>query len=332
MLYGRTAILAGSVFLCLLALEGWLRFTHRGIRTYLPPGAYQSHPTCRYTLKPNFTGRSLGVPFQFNAKGFRDLERSYEKGVGVFRILCIGDSVTFGPGLPFEKTYPQMLERRLNQRFPDRQIEVLNMSVPSYGTVYEARLLEEEGVRYHPDLVMFVYVYNDSGYSLPLTPAKIKWINAIKDFFRHLAMYEFLVEKTYVLRHMAEGLASGDPRDRRNEITYVFSEDYIGWQENKEAFGRIRELADRYRFSLVYLIYPKLESLEAYPFEFYHHQVGKALKEEPYVLDLLEFFRGKKASDLWVTSFDSHPNEEANVILCDAVEQFLLSRHLLNDR
>ncbi|MBI4436417.1 MAG: SGNH/GDSL hydrolase family protein [Candidatus Omnitrophica bacterium] len=228
-MYSGFLISTASIFFCLFALEGWLRVTHLGVRRYLPPGAYQSHPTRRYTLKPNFTGLSLGVPFQTNSKGFRDLERSYEKKRGMFRILCIGDSVTFGPGLPFEQTYPQMLEKRLRSRFPKKHIEVLNMSVPSYNTVYEAQLLEEEGIRYHPDLVVIGYVYNDSGYN----------------------------------------------------------------------------------------------------FEFYHQQVGKALAGEPYVLDLLDFFLGKKASDFWVTSFDGHPNEKANRVVRDVLEHFLLEHQLL---
>ena len=50
------------------------------------------------------------VRYRINADGFRDRIRSRPKPDGVFRILALGDSVTFGYGVEEDETYPMRLE------------------------------------------------------------------------------------------------------------------------------------------------------------------------------------------------------------------------------
>ncbi|MDP3732457.1 MAG: hypothetical protein Q8R31_05525 [Candidatus Omnitrophota bacterium] len=66
-----------------------------------------------------------------------------------------------------------------------------------------------------------------------------------------------------------------------------------------------------------------------YPYIFYHHIVREALKDEPYVLDLLPYLEGKKIEGLWVTRSDSHPNKGADAIVVKAVSDYLRSRNLI---
>jgi len=58
-----------------------------------------------------------------DARGFRN-----SKAEGYFPILCIGDSLTYGYGLPLKDTIPQQLSLILGKN-------VYNMGLPSYGPV-----------------------------------------------------------------------------------------------------------------------------------------------------------------------------------------------------
>jgi hypothetical protein len=91
-----------------------------------------------------------------NSKGLRDREHSYEKSPGVFRIVVIGDSFVFGSGgVQASDRFTDILERST------RNIEVINMGVPAYGTDQEYLYLKTEGLKYHPDLVIVCAFGND---------------------------------------------------------------------------------------------------------------------------------------------------------------------------
>ena len=83
------------------------------------PGFFVSDPTRGQRLAAGYDGWFAGVPVRINALGFRD-SRDYaiEKAPDTFRILVLGDSVTFGHGAMFEATYPYLLEQRLKALAP----------------------------------------------------------------------------------------------------------------------------------------------------------------------------------------------------------------------
>lgn len=314
----------------LLSLEAYLRVFKPDLR--LTPGTYVSHPTRRYALRPNFSGETYGHRYSINSFGLRDYEyRLLEKDNKTFRILCIGDSCTFGIGLDLEDTYPKQLECLLQNKYPGTKIEVINCGVSSYNTAYEYLFLKEEGLRYRSDLVILQYIYNDSILNYPVTSAKNPFLNKAKDFLRKLYLYEFVVDKIYNLTYSIRGLMGKDPSIRQDYIKNAYSEKYKGWQENKKAFKLLSELSNSSGIPIIYVVYPKFENLEkSYPYEFYHDIIKNALKGEPYVLDLLPYFIGRNTKDLWVNSFDSHPNRYANGLISEAILNLLISSKLIH--
>lgn len=126
------------------------------------PGFFLSDPVRGQRLAANYDGWFAGVPAHTNALGFRDSRNySLEKGRNTFRILVLGDSVTFGHGAPFETTYPFLLEQRLKSWRPDVNWEVWNLGVPGYNTAQELAYLREVGPSYRPDLVVVGFFPND---------------------------------------------------------------------------------------------------------------------------------------------------------------------------
>jgi lysophospholipase L1-like esterase len=100
---------------------------------------------------------------EFNAQGFRDLEREPRKPPGTFRILLLGDSISAALQVPRSGSFPALLEQRLAERLPPgRRLEVVNTGTDGYGTGQELLLLRERGLRWEPDLVLLqMFVTND---------------------------------------------------------------------------------------------------------------------------------------------------------------------------
>lgn len=90
-------------------------------------------------------------------------------------ILLLGDSRTFGNGVPVDDTYGQVLERRLPG------LEVVNRAFPGYSSLQGLIALEADAPRFRPDVVVFAFDFNDRRYVLHPSEADSR------DRFRHLA-------------------------------------------------------------------------------------------------------------------------------------------------
>jgi hypothetical protein len=144
----------------MVAVEMWVRWSWDDRRG--TPGFYISDPELGQRLAPNYDGWFAGVPVKINALGFRDpRDYSLAKQPNTFRILVLGDSVTFGHGAVWDTTYPFLLEQRLKQWRPETDWQVWNLGVPGYNTATELRLLERVGPSYAPDLVVVGFYEND---------------------------------------------------------------------------------------------------------------------------------------------------------------------------
>jgi lysophospholipase L1-like esterase len=94
-----------------------------------------------------------------NSKGFKDVEHARDKAAGTYRIVALGDSFAFG-SVPYEAHYLTLLGRRLGT--PAQPVEVINMGISGAGPQDYLALLLDEGLAYHPDMVLVsFFVGND---------------------------------------------------------------------------------------------------------------------------------------------------------------------------
>lgn len=128
-------------------------------------GYYVPDPVLPFRLAPNveFTGEAAGreyaYVFRHNSLGYRDVEHAVAKPPGTFRILGIGDSFTYGVGAAWEDTFLRRLELDLAHR--RQPVEVIKAGIPRSFPEAERMLLEQEGLRFDPDLVIAAFVPND---------------------------------------------------------------------------------------------------------------------------------------------------------------------------
>ncbi len=149
---------------CLLA-EFILRMTMPGIVLF--PRFHAAAQYGDYALRitrPNtrFTHTSADGSWNYviNAQGFRDVVNySYAKPAGTLRVLVLGDSHTLGYEVRQDATFSEVMKRRLTAQ--GIAVEVLNTGVSGFSTAEELAFLENEGVRYDPDLVVLGFYRND---------------------------------------------------------------------------------------------------------------------------------------------------------------------------
>lgn len=164
----RLRIILVNLLVAIVSLVVGLFMVEVGVRVlglYRFPAAdfIQPHPELGWSHIPDKNGYwTVGkqtIPVKINSKGLRDVEYSYEKREGTFRILVLGDSFTEGFQVSLEDTFCKVLERELNKG--ERRFEVINAGFAGVGTDYELLFFRREGYKYHPNLVILAFFAND---------------------------------------------------------------------------------------------------------------------------------------------------------------------------
>jgi len=99
------------------------------------------------------------------------------KQPGTIRIVCLGDSVTFGYRVPvvfpqnptsYDRNwlpYPMLIEKQLRDANPGRNIEVITMAVPGYTSHQGLAWLRRDIDKLKPDLLTASFGWNDASFS-----------------------------------------------------------------------------------------------------------------------------------------------------------------------
>jgi lysophospholipase L1-like esterase len=99
---------------------------------------------------------------RINAIGLRGHEPDPAKdGDAGFRVVCLGDSFTFGWGVEDDETFPVQLERLLTEARGEPDADVINCGLPGYNTWQEHRIYEKLVHPMAPDVVVIGWYLND---------------------------------------------------------------------------------------------------------------------------------------------------------------------------
>lgn len=162
----RAALVLASAAFALIAAEIALRiamplrFRPRGEAPLFASRTYRlsDNKELVYELKPNTQATAFGLDFAVNPSGFRDrrYRRDSERDA---RIVCVGDSLTYGWLVPLRATYHKQLERLM--RADGLRAEVMGMGVVGYNTVQEYFVIRDKAPAVKPDLVLLQMGPND---------------------------------------------------------------------------------------------------------------------------------------------------------------------------
>jgi hypothetical protein len=131
------------------------------------------------TVWPAPFRRQTAWTARINSDGFRGPERSRDSQDGEpYRILCLGDSVTYGFNVGQDATYPARLERMLSKKHPGSRFEVINAGVPGWSWVQGAAFLLRDGLALQPDLIVAAHGTDEQLWPTDVTDSERMWLLA----------------------------------------------------------------------------------------------------------------------------------------------------------
>ncbi|HDZ77880.1 MAG TPA: hypothetical protein ENH39_01060 [Gammaproteobacteria bacterium] len=77
------------------------------------------------------------------------------------RILTLGGSTTYGSKLERNQTYPAVLEKLLNDRYPNARFEVINAGVPWHTSMHSLLRYVALYATWKPNIVIVMHAFND---------------------------------------------------------------------------------------------------------------------------------------------------------------------------
>ena len=100
---------------------------------------------------------------KINSDGFRGEEIVKPKPDDICRIICLGDSCTYGLLIKNDKdVYPKVLEAILNEKgIIKKKVEVINAGVSGYSSYQGLQLLKGPIIDLQPDIITIQYGLND---------------------------------------------------------------------------------------------------------------------------------------------------------------------------
>jgi lysophospholipase L1-like esterase len=100
-------------------------------------------------------------PAKINGLGLRGHEPLPEAdGDAGLRVVCLGDSFTFGWGVEDNETFPVLVEEALDAAI-DEPVDVINCGAPGYNTYQEHQLYKKLMAPLNPDYVVISWYMND---------------------------------------------------------------------------------------------------------------------------------------------------------------------------
>ena len=190
------------------------------------PGMFEPNQAVIETPHPR-----LHYHVTINALGYRGPEIERDKPPHVVRILCLGDSGTFGQFVNDEDTFSSNLEYLLRQEH--LSVEVINGGVPGTTIVDQMEILKRSMVL-KPDIVILTFSENNikdlaverSQYVALAQNRRLKGragLNTFYELVRDTALFNYLLKiraswNTYSAAHVSESVRKSDPLSFDNRI------------------------------------------------------------------------------------------------------------------
>ena len=268
---------------------------------------------------------------ELNSLGFHDYEWMLVKPPGTTRVILLGDSFTAGRKIPLGKLFAKRIERSLNRQASEHRYELVNLARSGWDTEQEVDWLEaalEMGA--NPDSVLIVFFVNDGAHLAKKGDPVFRQLNAklfareglLNQWSRAYDYFDFRFRHRKVKRETALNY----------ERSYMGDHDYQDrWRACQSALARAKALSVEHEFRLGLVIFPLLIELEEGHFlEGVYELVETTCREIGFpARSLLPTFLGREPATLWCAPYDAHPNIQANALVADPIERFLIEEGLV---
>jgi lysophospholipase L1-like esterase len=349
----RIGLAAGATLFALATCELAARvvFPAPPDPTREPQIKYRFDPEIRYIPLPNQRGWIDDGFVTTNSQGFRGPEPASPKPPGRFRVVAVGDSVTFGFGVNDADTFCAQTEQLLRSKRPGLDLDVVNIAVPGYDTRQEVALLRRNLSRLEPNLVLVGLYSNDipdsledgdggttvaagggdTGRVLQMNPVPTGWWSI--QLRKSRATYTI----GRALRRFAKQGEWGMSRFTMElDILEGRNTDQLdaAWDRVEKQLGQLRELATAHGFSVGVVVLPPREQVVGlYSHARYQDRVRSIA--EPlgfFVIDPLPVLTAsrERKDRLYVPYDRNHPSEAGHRLIAQAIVDDLNRNGRLN--
>lgn len=252
------------------------------------------------------------VAYATGPHGYRGPEGLWRKPPGRLRILIIGDSVSFGIGVPSDSLYSRHLERRLRRDRPNT--DVVNMGVIGYMASEGVVVLVHQGMRRDPDLVVWQLHINDLIAMEGWGPPAVR-LSLPDSWRKNLKLVSLIEHRLSLTRHTRE---MGEKYGEKASLV-VTDDRTADFVRAADWAGRV--LADN-NLPCIAVLYPYPDFLHGkYPFKGLHRLFETECRKAGIIpLDLLSSLRRLSQQQLWVDASDNHPSARGHRIMAVALE------------
>jgi hypothetical protein len=222
--------------------------------------SFESGEDIPYIHKPNLMqARARGLVFiNTDSLGLRSKVSGMVYGTRQpqeYRIAIVGDSVTFGEGVPTEETFTEVLEHVLNQHQNLLTVKVFNFGVSAYSVKEMAAMLQHRMVDIRPDLVVMAIIPPDL--DLDRTPiidsaGYLTGQNVARLLDSPVGAVLRKIRLLYVLRDIGSGWSSPS-----QHIHPLFSHGEIS--DSYQYIRRFKETANQYGLPYLIVLLPRME-------------------------------------------------------------------------
>jgi lysophospholipase L1-like esterase len=297
-------------------------------------------------LIPGLTGTlscpEYSIDIAINSRGMRDREFPYEKPPGTRRVLCLGDSFTFGYGVEAGETFAKLLERSLDDSAAGgTRWEVLNAGIGSTGTAHQLALYDTEAHRYSPDVVVVCFcpandffdnissgLYTIEGDTLVRHDAVRTTARGIQRFTRFVPGYRYLSTRSHLLNLVRYRVAAMNYRELNRKVSQAAKPDSVVATHN----AMTRRLLDAFRrscardgseFVVMFMPPPRTGDAGRWTAEMIAYCDERRIP----VLDLAPPFEAARREGLQTYyRFEGHWNAAGHAVAARALHDFLVHR------
>lgn len=268
------------------------------------------NPLIGHVHRPDTSARLMNTTVRINSDGLRDRDYPVSKD-GKYRIIFLGDSLTFGWGVEQKDSFADILENEMNKYYP---AEIINFGAGNYNTEQEVNLFLEKGLKYNPDKVVVFYFINDA----EVTPAKSRlW------FLGYSELISFYWSRIHIF--MNKYFPSESYKDYYSDL---YKEGQKGWINTQRAFLQLKDICAEKNIALQVVLLPELHDVDNKVFKKEYNEVSAFLKDNSISsLNLATLFAGNdNPIGLWVSYDDAHPNKIAHRAIADGTLQFIMKK------
>jgi len=293
----------------------------------------------RFLLPPDQLPHvTWGHKASLNAYRFRERELSVFSSGESFRVMVLGDSLTWGVGLDEDERFTDLLEERLRRESPGKNIRVMNFGLPGSSTQRERDLLRDFYPLVRPQLIIVAFCFNDPQPREQQYSSELEHhLEKIRPLLQAFQAYGFDGTRRVLTRAYVNLLTRTRKIPTPDE---ALQRAYEPRSEEWRAFLQaLRDIAAMNRAvttnpPVFFSLNQNPESMEAMHLP-WHHQAERAAADAGFVVancetELWSAFAGKDVSVL--PGVDFHPNAAVNALYARKLSEVLARRGLTRVR